>query len=221
MADLGHTVVAVELSPVRAVFARELAVGRPRVTVFEGDFYTASLPGPFDVVCYWDGFGVGEDADQRRLLRRVRTEWLSPHGVMLLDVFSPAYWAGRAGVTERIERVSRLVSGQVRTVRLDVPVIARYGFDPGSCRFLTEWWREGYEDETIRETVRCNAPGEFVELLMGSGLAADRFEVDGERFDPRASGDVSSLLASRRSYRVRLIPGAAHEIQPRLDDGAT
>lgn len=205
MADLGHTVVALELSPVRAAFARELAVSRPRVTVVEGDFHTATVPGPFDVVCYWDGFGVGADADQLRLLRRVRAAWLGPHSVMLLDVFSPAYWVGRAGEIERIETVWRLVSGEVRTVRLDVPMIARYGFDPGSCRFLTEWWPDGHEDETIRETVRCYAPGEFVELLIGTGLAADRFEVDGKPFDPCALKDVSGLLASRRSYRVRLV----------------
>jgi protein-L-isoaspartate O-methyltransferase len=72
MADLGHEVVAIELSPVRAVFARELAAqGRTSLTLLEADFYTVDVPSQFDVVCYWDGFGVGSDADQQRLLRRV------------------------------------------------------------------------------------------------------------------------------------------------------
>ncbi|MFN5457566.1 MAG: hypothetical protein ACK5BX_41150, partial [Bradyrhizobium sp.] len=33
--------------------------------------YTIELAGRFDVVCYWDGFGIGSDADHRRLLRRI------------------------------------------------------------------------------------------------------------------------------------------------------
>src|SRR5207244_9889439 len=59
MADLGYTVIAIELSPVRAAFAQDLARGRPNLTVLEADFYAVHLQGSFDVVCYWDGLGVG------------------------------------------------------------------------------------------------------------------------------------------------------------------
>jgi hypothetical protein len=37
----------------------------------EGDFYETEPPGKFDVVAYFDGFGIGTDEDQRRLLRRI------------------------------------------------------------------------------------------------------------------------------------------------------
>lgn len=125
MADLGYTVVAVELSSVRAQFARDLAKSRPNLTVLEADFYNVDLQGRFDVVCCWDGFGMGSDDDQCRLLQRVSREWLEQAGTMLLDIFSPLFWSSLAGRQERIETVSRLVDGEVRTVRLDVPVIAR------------------------------------------------------------------------------------------------
>jgi SAM-dependent methyltransferase len=46
-ADCGHRVTAVELSPVRAGFARALAVNR-EVKVVEGDFSTVDLDGRFD-----------------------------------------------------------------------------------------------------------------------------------------------------------------------------
>jgi SAM-dependent methyltransferase len=205
MADLGHSVVALELSPVRVQFARDLARNRSNLTVLEADFYTVDLRGRFDVVCYWDGFGVGTDEYQRRLLRRVSHEWLAPAGVMLLDVFSPSFWAARAGQQERIETVSRLVDGEVRTVRLDVPVMPRYGFDREASRFISEWWPEGRKEETTRECVRCYTPAAFVELLGSTGLVADRFEVDGRQVDLNNAGcEVSVLFANNRSYRARL-----------------
>lgn len=219
MVDLGYTVVAVELSPVRAQFARDLAKSRPNLTVLEADFYSVDLQGRFDVVCYWDGFGVGRDDDQRRLLQRVSREWLDQTGAMLLDVFSPPFWASLAGQQERIETVSRLVDGDVQTVRLDVPVIARYAFDRETCQFISEWWPEGREEEKIRESVRCYTSAAFVELLVGTGLVADVFEVAGKPFDPRdSSGDASALLTGNLSYRVRLkcdaVPGPLCKTDP-------
>ena len=64
--QLGYSVVAVEISPVRARYARELAEEHrcAEVTIVEADFMTAEIAGPFDVVCCWNGFGVGTDADQ-------------------------------------------------------------------------------------------------------------------------------------------------------------
>ena len=205
MADLGHTVVAVEISPVRAAFAKNLAKGRPSLTVLEADFFSVKIRDTFDVVCYWDGFGVGEDSDQRRLLQRVNTEWLAPHGVMVLDVFSPAFWVAQAGQSERIDSVSRLENGKVQPVRLDVPIIAKYDFDHRASRFVGEWWPEGRNEEMISESIRCYTPATFIDLLEGTGLVASRFDVEGRRFDPIRPGDTSVLLTSHRSYRVRLV----------------
>lgn len=60
MADLGHTVVAIELVPRNAEQARKLAESdaERKITVLNDDFYTVALNGQFDVVCYWDGFGI-------------------------------------------------------------------------------------------------------------------------------------------------------------------
>lgn len=124
---------------------------------------------------------------------------------MLLDVSSPSFWTSRAGREERIETVSRLVSGEVRAVRLDAPILAKYGYDHKTCRFISEWWPEGRGKETIRESIRCYTPMAFVGLLVGTGLVADIFEVGCKPFDPKdLSGDSAVLLAGNRSYRVRL-----------------
>src|SRR5574341_1831236 len=65
MADAGHDVLAVELSSTRAAVARDLAKMpcKGSLTVLEGDFYTLELPEHFDVVCGWETFGLGTDAD--------------------------------------------------------------------------------------------------------------------------------------------------------------
>lgn len=63
LVDLGHEVIGIELSALRAHTANKLAQ-TPRkgsLTIIEGDFYSVELNQTFDVVCYWDGFGVGTD----------------------------------------------------------------------------------------------------------------------------------------------------------------
>ena len=109
-AALGYDVTAVELLPAAAAHARGPASQhRPGwLTIVEGDFYTVTLGGPFDVVC---GFGIGTDADQARLLRRV-AGWLAANGCALIEVFTPWYWANAAGREMRFGNLVR-----------------RYGFD--------------------------------------------------------------------------------------------
>lgn len=62
-----------------------------------GDFSEIGPPSPFDVVSYFDGFGVGTDDDQRRLLRRI-TGWLSSGGCALIDIYNPYHFARIDGV---------------------------------------------------------------------------------------------------------------------------
>jgi SAM-dependent methyltransferase len=79
VADLGYSVVAIELVPSGVKNAQKLA-SQPRkgqLRVIEGDFYKVEFPDPFDIGCYWDGFGIGSDEDQRRLLKRIAS-WLRP-----------------------------------------------------------------------------------------------------------------------------------------------
>jgi len=57
------------------------------------DFLEVDLAGGFDAVAYWNGFGVGTDADQRRLLQRISSEWLRANGVALIEVANPIRWA--------------------------------------------------------------------------------------------------------------------------------
>ena len=154
LADLGYDVVAIELLPVVAARAQNLA-SSPRpgmMTVLQGDFYEIELEGTFDVVCYWDGFGIGSDADQRALLRRIH-EWLTPSGHALIEVYTPWYWAQAAGRTMTVGRAAR-----------------RYDFDGRGCRMLDTWWSEADSASTVTQSLRCYAPADLELLLEGTGL---------------------------------------------------
>ncbi|MFC6800602.1 class I SAM-dependent methyltransferase [Deinococcus caeni] len=74
----GFRVTALELRA--AGVAHMLRLARERdlsLSAVQGDFYAADPGGPFDLIVYWDGFGIGSDDDQRRLLTRM-AGWLAP-----------------------------------------------------------------------------------------------------------------------------------------------
>lgn len=154
IADRGHAVVAVDLNPRAIDQARRLAAARTdrRMTVAHSDVYAIDLGESFDVVCLFDGFGVGEDEDQRTLLRRI-TEWLTPGGKAVIEVYTPWYWSKVAGRVMRWENVSR-----------------RYDYDPSSRRMLDTWWLAGDPSTAVTQSLRCYEPSELRRLLESTGL---------------------------------------------------
>ncbi|THF68003.1 class I SAM-dependent methyltransferase [Deinococcus sp. Arct2-2] len=134
------------------------------VTVVAGDFYTVDLPLRFDTVCYWDGFGVGTDDDQRRLLARI-TAWLQPGATAFIDVYTPWYWAQRAGVT-----------------RAEAAYTQVYGFDAEGCRMTDTYSAPGAEPVT--QSLRCYSPDDL-RLLAGTGLTLTDLW-SGGNYDPQA-----------------------------------
>ena len=154
-AQAGHDVTAVEISD-RADFAPD------SLTMVRGDFYAVQLPGQFDVVCYWDGFGVGSDADQRRLLRRIATEWLRPGGTALIDVYNPIVWARWHGDEEH--KTPDPEQGYAHEL------YNRTTFDPVTCVATGTWWDAARPDDKISQLLRCYTPADLGLLLEGTGL---------------------------------------------------
>ena len=161
-AAAGLDVTAIDLSD-RILFAAATASENPRF--IRGDFYLADVGGDFDVVCYWDGFGVGDDGDQRRLLRRIAQDWLAPQGVALIDVFDPAWWAAQAGFEET--KPARPDEGYPYTLG------HRRDFDVRTCRALDTWWELGSSSERLTQSLRCYSPDDLSELVVGTGLCID------------------------------------------------
>ena len=201
LADAGHIVTAVELSPKRAGLAQKLAA-RPHtgsMTVHQADFLTLQLEGRFDLVCCWETFGVGSDADQRRLLHRISQEWLTPTGFALLEVYNPYKPAAEAGKDIRLK--------PLKGVPGSVEMIEKTHFDPLHNRWTDEWVPVEHPERALAQTIRCYSVPEFQLLLEGSGLQMDHVEVDGNRLDFRSNRiTLAGPLMDAWSYLVRLCP---------------
>jgi len=158
LASVGHDVVAIDLvdacvENIRRL-AREIDTGSLRAV--DGDFYSVDLNGPFDVVCYFDGFGIGTDDDQRRLIDRIEG-WLSPDGCALIDVFTPWYWAKLAGTREEFPTGSGVYYEEC--------------FDAEGSRMEERMWQDGDEDSAVVQSLRCYSPPDLRLLLEATGLS--------------------------------------------------
>ncbi|MGH2558717.1 MAG: class I SAM-dependent methyltransferase [Thermomicrobiales bacterium] len=197
LAHAGHEVVGVEISE-RIDFARQYerqaTNGSPRFV--RADFYEAAFDEPFDVVCYWNGFGIGDDADQRRLLRRIAGVWLKPDGVALIDVANPTCWINWAGDEEN--RTADPTAGYAYNVS------ERTDFDPVRNRFVDTWWQTETPSEHLSQSIRCYAPLDFLLLLEGTGLKLDRMELDGEELDVHRTSTSAHPLWTAHEYLVKL-----------------
>jgi SAM-dependent methyltransferase len=156
-ARAGYAVTAVELGD-RADYAARLG----SLQLIKDDFYTVRLEGRFHAVSYWDGFGVGTDADQRRLLGRIATEWFEPDGVALIDVYNPLVWSRWHGDQE--ERLARPEAGYPHHL------YNAKTFDPVTCTATDTWWDADRPDDRISQRLRCYTPADLALLLEGTGL---------------------------------------------------
>jgi SAM-dependent methyltransferase len=200
LANAGHDVVAIELLDDLVEHTRRLAesVRTGSLEAVCGDFYEVDPARLFDVVAYFDGFGIGTDDDQRRLLRRIDS-WLTPDGSALIDVFSPASWVRSAGGTEEFPPGSG--------------VWYRDRFDPEGSRMIEDMWRLGDEDAVVSQTLRCYSPADLRLLLEGSHLRLAAIEPYSDESYTKACSLDEAML-----YLVRLVPvrDAAIQSRPRL-----
>lgn len=160
IAELGHKVVAVDIEDASAANARRMAatVSKGEMTVVHDDFYVIKPADTFDVVCYFDGFGIGSDSDQRNLLHKVRG-WLKPNGCTLIDVFNPLYWANVAGKRSRLGTV-----------------MCQSDFDADGCRLVDWVWPLNEEGSAVSQNLRCYTPADLRLLIEGSGLLLSEYQ---------------------------------------------
>ena len=186
IALLGHHVVAVDIVETAAASARRIAAQLPNgaMRVVQGDFYQIELDDTFDVVCYFDGFGIGSDADQRRLLRRI-AGWLNPQGCALIDVYNPWYFGRDNGEAYQ--------EGQV---------MYRSDFDAAGCRLEETLWPVGDESQAVTQSLRCYSPADLRLLLEGSGLALHSYEP----YDSGFQFDKQVPLKEAAIYLAHLLP---------------
>ncbi|MBX2799218.1 MAG: methyltransferase domain-containing protein [Myxococcales bacterium] len=163
-ARAGWRVTAVELVASAADATQRRLAPFEHAQVIHGDALTVPLPADFRLVCYWDGFGVGDDHAQRTLLERMATQ-LAPGADALVEIYTPGYWEAAVGREQVFEGFRR-----------------RYGFDATHSRMLDTWWprdAEGREGEGHTQSLRCYRPDELRTLLRDTGLRLEQLHTTG------------------------------------------
>jgi len=154
LANLGHEVVAIDMNSDAIMNTRSLAANRPiaQITLVEGDFYSFVPNILFDAVCYFDGFGIGTEEEQQKLLQKIAS-WLSAGGRAFIEVYTPWHWQHIAGTLMELPDACR-----------------KYGFDTAGMRLLDTWWATGHPDDTVTQSLRCYSPDDFELLINGTDL---------------------------------------------------
>jgi len=163
-AEIGFDVTAVELSD-RADFSRQYEQKQYKgsLKIIKDDFYRVSLGKRFDVVTYWNGFGIGTDSDQRKLLKRIKNDWLNEKGIALIDIANPIQWIKWAGDKEDKKANSEIGYGYNISEKID--------YDPVNNHMYDTWWETDKPDQKITQKIRCYSPVDLQLLLEGTGLS--------------------------------------------------
>lgn len=138
LAQKGVAVTALELDPTAHHQAVENQLKTGTNVEFKLDnFMEYSCTKKFDLVYYKDGFGVGEDSFQQKLLQRV-TDWLEPNGRFYVDVYNPNFW-------QQADQVEMQLSDTIRR---------RYAYNQVEHNFSDTWYDEK-SGEVVKQTLKC------------------------------------------------------------------
>lgn len=160
----------------------------PNVNYICGDFYQVSLDETFDLVLYVDGFGIGTDAEQVSLLKRIRA-WLNDDGVALIDIYNPRHWEKAAGV-----RMS-----------LGDNVTREYNFDHAEALMIDSWWHEGNEADKVSQYLKCYTPAEIEQLCQMAGLKIERYFPGGKMNYDTFTYYEQATLPECMMYRIKAV----------------
>jgi len=159
-----------------------------------GDFTTTVCEEPFDVITYWNGFGIGTDLDQRQLLDRI-AGWLQPDGHLVMDVFNPAQWTLWVGDLSHRDAAPELGYPYSVTEHTD--------YDPVTARFIDTWHRDDTHAE-ITQSQRCYSPADLALLVEPTRLELLTIELDGKPLNTDGTVEDNRRLLTRHEYQALL-----------------
>lgn len=166
--EAGFLVTAIEHSSVRAEgAAAKLRDANLPADIRVGAVHSIDAGSEFDAVTVWAGFGAGSDASQRRLLRRISSEWLKDsRSRAFVNVFDPPPSA-------RCEDPYPVGFQFGRAVR---------HYNVSSSR-LYETAKLRYDSEVEwKRSLRCYSIADFELLLDGTGLRLHAIEPGEDSF---------------------------------------
>lgn len=188
LAELGHRVVMIELLNDSVQHARFLAAEMDvAINVIQGDFYEVILDETFDLICYFDSFGIGSDEEQRALLKRMKS-WLRPEGCMIIEIGAIWYWGG-------------IAKGRLMDLG---DCYRQYDFDAQNARLIDRWWRKKEPEIVVQQSLRCYTPMDLELLLEGTGLKITALEPGGAVDYDEMQFVKKTTLEDAMTYYVRL-----------------
>ncbi len=172
LAEQGHSVVGIDLSPRILRIARERWDERnpadPKSAIhapvwMPGDMRWLPAGGPYDLALLMDGtFGMfDDDAEHLRALGSV-AEQLRPGGHIVAVTMNPYHWSGRA-------RAIHIPPGAIAD---DIDVIRSYRFDAarGRNEERVVVFKDGERFEPPMQSLRTWTPPELVSLFRAAGF---------------------------------------------------
>ena len=183
----GICMTTLELVPELVQHARDRS---PKsINIHEGDFYTYDFTSKFDVVSYFDGFGIGSDADQLLLLKRMKS-WVKNDGTVLIDIYHPNYWRTiAAGQKMKIDDAERI-----------------YSFDEENCRMVDSWWHKDKPENIVTQSMRCYTVDEITTLCEKAGLTIVGIFPGGAMDFDKWTYIETAPLSTCLSYRIKAVP---------------
>ncbi len=167
LAEQGHTVVGVDLSPRILRVARQRWDGRnpgkPGPMWMPGDMRWLPAGGPYDLALLMDGaFGMfDDDAEHLRALGSIADQ-LRPGGRIVAVTMNPYHWSGK----------SRAVHVPPGVIADDIDVIRSYRFEAARGRIEDKVvvFKKGVRHEPPAQSLRAWTPVELVSLFRAAGF---------------------------------------------------
>lgn len=199
LAAAGYAVTAIDISERNFTLLSRIANQYPSVTALKGDFLTAVIPGTFDAVCLFETFGMGSDSEQRQLLQRIASEWLTPKGIVIMDVYHSFGPIRKAGSSQFLNRLEHVVGS--------VDMTERSFYDAVLGRWIDEWEPAGNITNTRRQSIRCYTPADLLLLLEGTGFRIIHAEFTGQAFDPEPTqvSTTSPIQEFEKNYTYSVV----------------
>ena len=149
--------------------------------VKQDDFYSIRLKNKFDIITYFDSFGIGSDADQVRLLCRIN-QWLTSDGIAFVEVGNKTFWREVA---------------YGKSFNLG-PAIRTYDYDFDKDILMDTWTLNAPGRETNIQQLRCYSVDEMDALLAKSDLQAVGYlqagRLDFEKEEFTLDADITNCM---------------------------
>ena len=180
----------VELVKEMAEAAKENNPGN--IEVIHGSFYDVQITDTFDAVIYIDGFGVGTDADQLELLRKIG-QWLDNEGCALIDNYQPEHWKKADDIEMRPDPSN------------NPDVIRRYSYNFEENIIMDTWWKKGHEKLAQTQYLKCYTPEEIDKMCRQAGLRVTVYFPGGAMDYENMRYFEHASLKECMSYRIKIM----------------